>query len=250
MIHVYTGKTGSGKTWSMVQDAFREWKRGADIYSNIPLFFEATLPKKVDKLQTWIDSFWPTKKPGKVYYYQHIAELLSVRDGIILMDEAQVLINARNWENLPYEFQWKLQQHRKHRLDLYATCQNMGTIDITMRRLVQAWYHCYPKFWIFHEKCEKDIDQLYNSVDDLVVDTIKSNLFITHPLWRASLYDTYFDLGFERFQLELTSANSKRRIWIYPKNLSLKDAIQSSSTLVKCIAGPAKPPSYSRSWTK
>lgn len=224
MIHVYTGKTGSGKTWKMVHDAFKEWKHGRDIYSNIPLFFQE---KKHNP-----------NKVGKIFYYEHITELLSVRDGVILMDEAQVLMNARNWENLPQEFQYKLQQHRKHCLDLYATAQNLGTIDITMRRLVQQWYHCYPVFWILHLWEEKDIDQLYNSVDDLKVDTIKSGYYICHPLWNQSIYDTYFDLGFKRFQMIIMRVNGKTKIVICPKNLDLKAVFQLSSTLVKYTSSP------------
>lgn len=226
MIFVYTGKTGSGKTWSMVHDAFKQWKKGIDVYSNIPLFFERRRHN--------------FSKVGKIYYYESITELLSVSDGLILMDEAQVLMNARNWENLPLEFQWKLQQHRKHRLDLYATAQNMGTIDITLRRLVQDWKHCYSVFWLLHSCHQKDIDQLYNSVDDLQVDTIQKRHFITHPLWHSPLYDTYFDLGFKRFQMTIIEANFKKKIVIAPKNLDLKGVSRASSILESYIASPRR----------
>lgn len=223
MIFVYTGKTGSGKTWKMVHDAYKEWKRGVDIYSNIPLFFK--------------DRKYKIDRVGEIHYYESIIELLDVSDGIILMDEAQVLMNARNWENLPYEFQWKLQQHRKHKLDLFATTQNMGTIDIAMRRLVQQWKHCYPVFWIMHEWHEKDIDELYNSVDDLKVTTVRSGYYLTHPLWKPALYDTYFDLGFKRFKRVCLKfwdekiRRMKKKLYIIPRNMTLKDAQKQISLL-------------------
>ena len=48
-----------------------------------------------------------------VFYYQNLAELNHVRNAIILIDEAQVLIDSRDWENLPREFKYKVAQHRK-----------------------------------------------------------------------------------------------------------------------------------------
>jgi len=170
MIHAYTGKTGSGKTYQMIKDVFPHWLAGKDVYSNTYLLFEKyggkagtniiehpnnfsygeRLAEKIFKLYHAI-----RKKPhnpkrrGRIIYFEDITELLEAREGIIIMDEGQSLLEARNWENLPAEFSNKLRQHRKHNLDLYTTTQNLGTIDINLRRLVQRWIHCTDVFALF-----------------------------------------------------------------------------------------------------
>lgn len=122
MITAFTGKTGSGKTFNMIKIAFSEWKRGVNIYSNTYLHFE--------KYRHKYDN------AGKIVYFENIRDIIDARDAIVLFDEAQVLFNARQWESLPEEFQYKLQQSRKHKIDLFCTTQNLGTIDITYRRLI------------------------------------------------------------------------------------------------------------------
>ena len=168
MIQLYTGKTGSGKTFQMIKDVYPQWKRGHDIYANTLLYFEKyggkadtnsiDNPEEFTFFEKYVVNFikkWTSKafkKPfrpvsrGKIVYFEDITELIEIQNGIIVMDEAQNLLDARNWENLPPAFSNKLRQHRKHQIDLYATTQNMGTIDINMRRLVQKWVHCKDIF--------------------------------------------------------------------------------------------------------
>ena len=55
MIKAYTGKTGSGKTYLMVKEAFEYYKKGVNIYSNTVL----TFPKK--------------PKYGKIAYFESFA---------------------------------------------------------------------------------------------------------------------------------------------------------------------------------
>jgi hypothetical protein len=207
MIYAFTGKTGSGKTFSMVNEAFRFWLSGKDIYSNIPLFFDV---KKVSILKRlWLKfKKIDNQNLGKIKYFSEINEIIHIKNGIILFDEAQVLFNARSWDSLPEEFQYKIQQHRKHELHLLCTTQNMGTIDIAYRRLVQYWEHCENTFQLgispiilfgLFRRNIKDIDQLYNTIDDLKAETIKKRYFFIGK-WSKCLYDTMFDIGFKRFK--------------------------------------------------
>lgn len=251
MIFAFTGKTGSGKTFHMVRLAYKEWLNGADIYSNTVLFFEdygGQAGKEVINWRTRLfkklrATYLPPSR-GKITYFEDINELIDVKNGIILIDEAQVLFNARNWEQLPYEFQYKLQQHRKHRLDLYCTTQNMGTIDITYRRLVQQWFHHHdvfallgfrnPSLFSVHRVEHKDIDRLYNSVDDLLVETLKTTYFTISKLKKV-LYDTMYDIGFKAFSLLwINDYNDKtneytQKVWIIPKEMLLKDVLRLKS---------------------
>jgi hypothetical protein len=226
MIRAYTGKTGSGKTYLMIKDAYKFWKKGIDIYSNTKLEFKAS----------WYHR--KNHKYGEINYFEEITEVIDIKHGLVLFDEAQVLFNARNWESLPDEFQYKLQQHRKHKIDLICTTQNLGTIDITYRRLIHSWNHCKnilqlgssPKifFGLFQIE-EKDIDMLYNSVDDLLVDTIKKKFHIIHYFSKV-LYDTMFDIGFRKFKTLWLSHGSGERTkstyLIIPKKMTIKQAIQ------------------------
>jgi len=243
MIYAYTGKTGSGKTFRMVKHAYSFWLNGTDIYSNTFLLFEEQDKKKIlTKLYRLI--FRRAPRRGKIIYFEDISEILEAREGLILFDEAQVLFNARQWESLPEEFQWKLQQSRKHKLDLFCTTQNMGAIDITYRRLVQFWYHHKRVFQIGKNKSifglytwdKKDVDELYNSVDDLTVTTEKWRPFFIHLL-SQTLYDTFYDIGFRRFKiLWLSIINPEtnklqKEYFIIPKRLSLKNAQSAIYTL-------------------
>jgi len=181
------------------------------------------------------------KRRGNITYFDDITELIEIKDGIIIMDEAQNLLDARNWESLPLEFSNKLRQHRKHNLDLYATTQNMGTIDINMRRLVQRWSHCkdiFALFWLrnpslltLHSREFKDIDSLYNKVDDLIVPTIRTNYFIIHLL-KKRLYDTLYDIGFNAYKILWLEKNKQKTALIIPKNWTLNSA-RTQSLLMK-----------------
>lgn len=264
MIYAWTGKTGSGKTFSMVKEARKAWLKGTDIWSNTVLTF---LPEKkcegnLQEMQMYIDinivdfptlfsgyeraKFWLLTKikpgimplrRGKIRYFEDISEILEARNGLILFDEAQVLFNARLWESLPNEFQYKLQQSRKHALDLFCTTQNLGTIDITYRRLIHGWYHCEASFGFLgfnlHRLLIKDVDEIYNTVDDLKATTLKSKLFLIHR-FSPAYYDTLYDIGFKRFKVQCVSlyeySREKKKLikqqvgWIIPKKMSLENA--------------------------
>lgn len=251
MIHIYTGKTGSGKTFQMIKDVYPLWKKGTDIYSNTYLIFgkkgeagsnilkQPQFYNIFEKLTEKVLTNWHRirKKPhiplhrGHIVYFEDITELLEVKNGIILMDEGQNLLEARNWENMPFEFSNKLRQHRKHQLDLYATTQNLGTIDINLRRLVQRWIHCKvifrlfglenPNLFTIHTKELKDIDELYNQVDDLQVKVIKKRYFIIH-LRIKRIYDTMYDIGFTTLKSIWIQENEKTKLLIIPKTWNLE----------------------------
>lgn len=248
MISAFTGKTGSGKTYLMIEYAFQFWKEGRNIYSNTVLYFDNYKYNWWDKLKHYFTKKWPER--GKIIYFEDINEIIDIKDGVIIFDEAQVLFNARLWESLPDEFQYKLQQHRKHNLDLLCTTQNMGTIDITYRRLVHEWIHCKnvfqlgssPRilFGLFRREF-KDVDQLYNSVDDLVVDTIK-NSFLFIYFFSKTLYDTMYDIGFKKLRVICLQdmKTKKAKSYIIQKKKSLNDVLRLQSTMKRALGQKTK----------
>ena len=257
MIFAFTGKTGSGKTYQMVKEIYARWKTGTDVYSNTYLLFEKY--ERFKFYEVWlynIQKFFlnllkrnvEPQKRGRIIYYEDISEIIEARNGIILMDEGQNLLEARNWENLPAEFSNKLRQHRKHRLDLYVTTQNLGTIDINLRRLVQKWKHTRDVFALFgkrnpnifsiHITEEKDIDELYNNVDDLLVNSLSHSTFFIH-LWKKKLYDTMYDIGFTTLKSVWLQENEKTKLLIIPKKWKLENA-RTQQLLLKFYLNPTK----------
>ena len=94
MIIVITGLTGSGKTWFMTRLMLKDWKDGADIYANLPLYF----PNDNERVNRW----------------HNLDELYHLTRGVIAIDEGQKLFDARRWASLPVSFAEKIAQHRKH----------------------------------------------------------------------------------------------------------------------------------------
>jgi len=263
MIYAFTGKTGSGKTFNMVKEALPHWLAGRDIYSNTILFFGENgqnggniveypaLFSRYERFKWWLGQKTHKKnqeipRRGRIIYFEHLTEILEAKNALVLFDEAQALFNARSWESLPLEFQHKLQQHRKHRLDLFATMQNMGTVAIEYRRLVQVWFHFEEVFSLGHDPIKfgvfkrqfKDIDFLYNTVDDLKVPNLKVKMFFI-GFWTKRFYDTYFDIGFKRLRTIWITHKDKNvitRKWLMiPKTKSLNNVLRELSTLQSAL---------------
>jgi len=235
----FGGKAGSNIIEN--PEYFTTWEKGVEIIRRKWLLDarEKVLPMLrpliVFFLRDWkyVEKEYVPAHRGHIVYYDDITELIEIRNGVILMDEGQNLLDAYNWENTPPEFRNKLRQHRKHRLDLYATTQNMGTIDINMRRLVQGWVHCKdvfallwkrnPSLFTIHIREKKDIDFLYNKVDDLLVPNLSSSIFFIHFLKRR-LYDTMFDIGFKCFKICWLEDKGRRQCLIIPTHWSMTQA--------------------------
>lgn len=256
MIFVYTGKTGSGKTKAMIDEVYKYWKNGSDIYSNTFLFFEKYGGAVGSEHRNWKGQ---KVKRGKIVYFQDISEIIEIRDAIVVFDEAQVLMNARQWDVLPAEFQYKLQQHRKHNLHLFATTQNVRFIDLTIRVLIQEWTHCTRLIGIGDRPCwvglfryeKKDLDALpVNNADDSVVPVIASTNKLISQLWSRRLYDTYFAVGFKRLKTVITKVLEggrwRTKGFIIPRNLSLSEGQKSISTLRSAL-GMSRSATSSRS---
>jgi len=265
MIFLYTGKTGSGKTFQMAKDVYPLWLSGQDIYSNTKLYYEnfggaagTNILDNPENFTIWEkcvnfiafkwslllrkDDFRP-KRRGHITYFDDITELIEIRDGVIMMDEAQNLLDARNWENLPLEFSNKLRQHRKHNLDLFATTQSLGTIDRNMRRLVQKWSHCSDIFALFglrnpslftiHKREYKDIDKMneMSGLDAMTIETIKETKFYIHR-WKKRYYDTLYDIGFNAYKMIWLQQTKRKICLILPKQWTLSNA-RTQSLLMK-----------------
>jgi len=123
MITLVTGLPGAGKTYFAVREMVQALKEGRDVYTNIPCKIEG------------------------VKYWKKLKNLLYLKKGLIVMDEAQVYLNSRKWDTLPEWVQYKLQQHRKQGLDILAITQSINRIDTVMRELIGDYKKC-TKFFL------------------------------------------------------------------------------------------------------
>ena len=144
-IHILTGRPGQGKTYILTAKAIEFLMKGRDVWTN---YFIDVKGLKIK---------------GKLSYYTKISDILKVKNGIIVMDEAQIYFNSRNWEVLDERLQYKFQQHRHEGLDIWGTAQNIKRLDVIVRELVSNYYECKKLFaWLrsihhisFFQRCGK-----------------------------------------------------------------------------------------------
>jgi len=136
-INLLTGLPGSGKTTALVAIALQALSEEKNVYTH----------------------FHIETNSAHLFRWRGLDELAKITDGIIILDEAQVWFNSRNWKDLPDELQYKLQQHRKQGVHIWATVQNIARLDTVMRELVSNFYVCKRVFVIpfFHPKNKNDI---------------------------------------------------------------------------------------------
>lgn len=246
MIVLYVGKNGTGKSFCMHKRLYRLWTKGYDTYSRTKLLFRKHKrimmrnPEGKKYFEYELDPKYKDKKSsGKIAYFQSLADVVEITFGNVVMDEAQVEINSRNWENLPDEFQYKLQQHRKHSINLFATTQNIKRVDVVFRELVQELINCKCIFQIGQSPRiifglfiwqKKDVDEWIDGMDIKDLPTLKWRPYFIH-YWSKPLYDTMYDIGFKKFKCLIVSEynremKNKRKYLIIPKKMSLTSALR------------------------
>jgi len=178
-IYNVDGRPRNGKTFYVVAHLpnwlFQAKESGRRIYSNIKLFPENLPQKTINRLypetpeKPWNFEFREvehTDAQGKKYitkytqiegdissqkdrenpdikilYWQNIDEWNLMTSGWIIADEAQRYFNARNWMHLSEETEIKLQQHGKDNLDIWMTVQHFSRLDVTLRILIERFFH-------------------------------------------------------------------------------------------------------------
>jgi len=123
-ITVVVGRPGQGKSvWLVAQ--IRKWcRRGKKVYTNVEI-----------KDQKFINKYY-----DRLFYIESLEDLITVREGKIVLDEVQTYLNSRNWDKLDIRFQLLLQQHRKRGLDIIGATQSIKRADVVFRELVQFYF--------------------------------------------------------------------------------------------------------------
>jgi len=136
-----------GKTYSLVRLAYKFINEGRDVWSNFHMDF-SSMPLK--------------ENHGTVHYWSNLMELVPVKKGEIFIDECQIYMNSRDWKTLPQAFQYKLQQHRKHGVNIHGAVQNVRRIDSVARELVNSIFVCkrtLGRLFILREYDIEDVDK-------------------------------------------------------------------------------------------
>lgn len=122
MIRGYVGLLGSGKSYSMVADGLRRFREThAQVFSDM---VGLRFPEAI-----YLDARAP----------QQLADL---REGLILLDEAQILMSSRFWHKVPPQVLSALAQLRKNGLDVLYTTQNLARVDSVLRELTGEVVTC------------------------------------------------------------------------------------------------------------
>jgi len=114
MIVTYLGRRGSGKTLTMVKDAYIEYKKGRKIYSNMhgvkfAQYISNEDIKKIDKSS-------------------------DIKNAVILIDEAQIFFDSRrSMKNENINFSNFVQQIRKRNIMLLLTTQFANSVEKRLR---------------------------------------------------------------------------------------------------------------------
>jgi hypothetical protein len=185
-----------------------DWKKGAEVYANFPLYF----PNDNERVQRW----------------HNLDELYNLHNGVIAIDEGQKLFDARRWGSLPVSFGEKIAQHRKHFLDIYTTTQDIGHIDLRVRGNIHELYNCQSLFRFPKNDRVKPIFQLIritkkkrivNTDDRIRFEKVNSKLKMISRFWTKEYYNTYGDIGFQKFLCKIKREKNKWKAKIYSRDL-------------------------------
>lgn len=162
MIRGYFGLPGSGKTYAMTRDAIRECK-GRVVYTN----YDVDIPDAEEIIKL--------KRPQ---------ELVSVKNGLCLIDEAGLWLPSFIWKRIPEQLIWQLAQVRKNGIDLFYTAQNPARVVKVLREITFESIYTDKFFKIF-------VQQIYTGINDKKI--CNRILFLSKKV--ADRYDTFQTVG-------------------------------------------------------
>lgn len=211
MIICITGLTGSGKTWLQTQMIRRSWREGFPAHVNYPVSFP---PDNED-----------------VYRWHQLPEIYDIKNGVIGIDEGQKLFDARKWFSLPQSFTDKITQHRKHGVDIITNTQDLGQIDIRIRSNIHELYNCKSVIRIPRNERVKPVFQILSVMKYGRTLSSETQRITWHNIWKfrrlhfiskywtVSYYNTYADVGLEKYLCRIKLEKNKWQIKLYNRDL-------------------------------
>lgn len=159
LVCCFMGTLGAGKTLLMsVLGASIASQQGVNIYAN-----------------------YKTKFADRINGIQHLVQL---ENGLMLIDEAQSLLDSREFGKNVDITQWLL-LIRKVRLGMFYTTQHIDFVDKRLREITDVLFWC-QKAYNYGQKCTK-----VNTYRLLGNDAIHTGtMALSYQSWMFDLYDT------------------------------------------------------------
>lgn len=124
MVYGIYGLPGAGKTFLLARIGLRAIKEKRKVWANF-------------KLQG-------------AKYFSTLEELRHIREGVILLDEANLSFPSRMWVKMPPEFLYFWSQTRKMQLDIYMSSQHPDRLDKVPKEIMNWAYVCKKLPFKFH----------------------------------------------------------------------------------------------------
>lgn len=118
-VTAFVGLPGSGKSYSLVDQALRAQKRGLPVYANAGFEVEGAIP---------------------IRSFMEFARLEG--PAVVVWDELPLYFSARKWADFPDGMLYKLTQIRKDSIELYYSTIHEMLVDSVLRRLTFTWVEC------------------------------------------------------------------------------------------------------------
>jgi hypothetical protein len=134
MIIGYSGMPGSGKTTRLARTAracLIEARKHQEKYG---------VARKV-LLNIRLTPLIEAEFAGLFEYYDDLESIHQVKDSYLLIDEASIYFNSREWELIPMSTRRFLVMHRHSNVDIWFTTQDFLTVDNSFRRLTDKLYY-------------------------------------------------------------------------------------------------------------
>jgi len=209
MITLIEGPTGAGKSWLMAWIGYKKWKRGAAVFPNFVVKFS---PENQD-----------------ITRWHNLDELYHLKHGVILIDEAPKLMEARRWASLPLNFAEKIAQHRHDFLDIITCTQSFSHIDIRVRENVHVRYLCQSVMRFPLDETSHPMIQLIR-----ITKKVRQNVADGEQIrWRVAsrrfalisryftkdLYDTYYNFNTEKYICKLKLNQKEWKLCLYSREM-------------------------------
>lgn len=139
----FVGEIGSGKSLAQLHFGLHEANRKMRyLVCNFPLNQTELLKYcRMAKLG-WVAHCAQTGRVLNLSAMDSLSHLLSYGNSIVLLDEAGIFLNSREFQKTPKSFLRDLAQSRKDGIDLFWAAQFDDQVDKQFRQLTQQFIHC------------------------------------------------------------------------------------------------------------
>ena len=151
MIEVYTGRLGSGKTYAAVRRTIEYLSSGGTVCTNIALKWEVLAATcKARYGVEVVESQVVVLEEAQIgEFHKHTPAGSPESPVLVIIDEAQIYLNARDWASASRELLSFLCQSRKVHTDVIFITQSEFNIDKQILRLVQyIWRFRNMENWL------------------------------------------------------------------------------------------------------